>query len=259
MSYKKIIERIFKDRYRRGDEEVYFERVDIQSTAEKLGVDVPRNLGDLVYYYRLRHDLPASIAKTAPKGKFWIIRLAGESRYRFTVVNVNVLVPNPALLAIKIPDATPEIVAAYAMSDEQALLARLRYNRVLDIFLGVATYSLQNHLRTRTDDLGQIEIDEIYVAVDNAGRQFVLPVQAKSRKDRLTIVQSEQDILWCRERLPALICRSILTKFMDDELIAVFELTIADDEICVVQEKHYRLVPAAEVSEEDLARYRDSP
>jgi len=51
------------------------------------------------------------------------------------------------MAAIKIPDATPEIVAAYALSDEQALLAKVRYNRLLDIFLGVAAYSLQNHLR----------------------------------------------------------------------------------------------------------------
>ncbi len=69
-------------------------------------------------------------------------------------------------IAIKIPDATPEIVSAYALSDEQALLAKVRYNRLLDIFLGVATYSLQNHLRTTVTGLGQAEIDEIYVAID---------------------------------------------------------------------------------------------
>ena len=31
-----------------------------------------------------------------------------------------------------------------------------------------------------------------------------------------------------------------------------------DDEIKVVQEKHYRLVPAAEVTPEDLLRHRNS-
>lgn len=51
------------------------------------------------------------------------------------------------MAAIKTPDATPEIAAAYALSDEQALLAKVRYNRLLDIFLSVAAYSLQNHLR----------------------------------------------------------------------------------------------------------------
>ena len=69
-------------------------------------------------------------------------------------------------MTIKIPDATPEIVSAYSMSDEQALLAKIRYNRLLDVFLGVSAHSLQNHLRTTVKDIGQIEVDEIYVAVE---------------------------------------------------------------------------------------------
>jgi hypothetical protein len=35
------------------------------------------------------------------------------------------VVTNPSLLEIKVPDATPEIVAAYALSDEQSLLAKV--------------------------------------------------------------------------------------------------------------------------------------
>ena len=161
-------------------------------------------------------------------------------------------------MTIKIPDATPEIVSAHAMSDEQALLAKIRYNRLLDVFLGVSAYSLQNHLRTTVKRIGQIEVDEIYVAVDSTGRQFVLPVQAKGGSDQLSVVQSEQDLLWCRERLPDLICRPILTQFAQDDLIAMFEVTMVDGEIKVVQEKHYRLVPAAEVTADDLLRYRNS-
>ena len=62
------------------------------------------------------------------------------------------------IAAIKIPDATPEIIAAYALGDdEQALLAKVRYNRLIDIFLGLTTYSLQNHLRTYVAGMGQIE------------------------------------------------------------------------------------------------------
>ena len=70
------------------------------------------------------------------------------------------------------------------MSDEQALLAKVRYNRLIDVFLGVAAYSLQNHLRTTVSDVGQLEIDEIYVGVDRQGRQYVMPVQAKGGSDR---------------------------------------------------------------------------
>ena len=120
------------------------------------------------------------------------------------------------------------------MSDEQALLAKIRYNRLLDVFLGVSAHSLQNHLRTTVKDIGQIEVDEIYVAVDSTGRHFVLPVQAKGGSDQLSVIQSEQDLLWCRERLPDLICRPILTQFAEGDLIAMFEVALVDDEIKLV-------------------------
>ncbi len=258
MSYQAIIERVFLDRYREGDTSVEFVREDLIVTAKDLGVPVPRNVGDVLYAFRYRRALPEAVAETAPQGKEWTIRGAGQAAYAFRLVTVNRVVPNPALLTIKVPDATPEIVAAHAMSDEQALLARIRYNRLLDIFLGVSAYSLQNHLRTTVEEIGQIEVDEIYVALDSHGRQFVLPVQAKGGGDQLSVVQSEQDLLWCRQRLPDLICRPVLAQFAADELIALFEVTLDDDEIRVVQEKHYRLVPASEITPADLLRYRNS-
>ena len=258
MSYNSIIERIFLDRYRPGDIEVGFVREDLVDAATDLGVPVPRNLGDVLYTFRYRRLLPEAILETAPTGQEWTIRGAGQAAYTFRLVTVNRIVPNPALMTIKIPDATPEIVSAHAMSDEQALLAKIRYNRLLDVFLGVSAYSLQNHLRTTVRHIGQIEVDEIYVAVDSTGRQFVLPVQAKGGSDQLSVVQSEQDLLWCRERLPDLICRPILTQFAQDDLIAMFEVALEDDQLKVVQEKHYRLVPATEVTQADLLRYRDS-
>jgi hypothetical protein len=40
----------------------------------------------------------------------------------------------------------------------------------------------------------QIEIDEIYVGVNKHGEQFALPVQAKGGNDRLSVVQTAQDL-----------------------------------------------------------------
>ena len=116
---------------------------------------------------------------------------------------------------------------------------------------------MQSHLRTTVDGIGQIEIDEIYVALDAHGRQFVLPVQAKGGKDHLSVIQSEQDIECCAQKYPSLICRPISTQFIDEDRIVLFELTRDDDEVKVVREKHYRLVPSAEITQDDLARYRD--
>ena len=85
-----------------------------------------------------------------------------------------------------------------------------------------------------------------------------MPVRAKGGSDQLSVIQSEQDLLWCRDRLPDLICRPILTQFAEGDLIAMFEVAMDEGEIKVVQEKHYRLVPASDVTPEDLRRYRDS-
>ncbi len=45
------------------------------------------------------------------------------------------------MIVVKVPDATPGLVTKYALDDEQGLLARLRYNRLIDIFTGLVCYS----------------------------------------------------------------------------------------------------------------------
>jgi len=85
-------------------------------------------------------------------------------------------------------------------------------------------YSLQNHLRTTVKGIGQVESDELYVGLDRRGCHYVLPIQAKGGRDRLGAVQIEQDIALCAEKFPALLCRPLAAQFMDDEVIALFEL-----------------------------------
>ena len=126
---------------------------------------------------------------------------------------------------------------------------------MVDVFLGIASYSLQNHLRTTVEGIGQIEIDEIYIGLDRHGRQYVMPVQAKGGVDQLSAVQAKQDIACCAEKFPNLICRALSAQFMTKDLIAMFELTQEDDEIKVVDEKHYRLVPSDQISPSDLKAY----
>jgi hypothetical protein len=143
----------------------------------------------------------------------------------------------------------------YALTDEQALLARLRYNRLLDIFSRVTCYSLQSHLRTTVPNVGQVETDEVYVGVDRRGAHYVLPVQAKGKKDRLSLVQVRQDIAVCRHKFPNLICRSIGAQFMEDAVIALFEFEENARDVTVALERHYRLVPSDELTAEELRRY----
>ena len=253
--YKALIEKIFLGSYKKGVEEIEFEREDLPRAAKALGIQLPKNLGDVVYSIRYRTPMPTKVLSTQPSGMEWVIEGIGRSRYVFKLVKINRVVPNQGLVIIKIPDATPEIISAYALSDEQALLAKVRYNRLVDVFLGIATYSLQNHLRTTVQGIGQIEIDEIYVGLDSGGRQYVLPVQAKGGNDQLSVVQAKQDIACCAEKFPGLICRPISAQFMAEDLIAMFELTQEDGEVRVVEEKHYRLVPSDQISPADLKAY----
>ncbi len=155
--YQALISRIFHDHFKPGLPEFEFERGELNGNAKKLKIDLPDNLGDVIYSFRYRTALPPDILATAERGKEWIIEPAGRSRYRFKLARINRILPNTALLAIKIPDATPEIIAAHALTDEQAVLAKVRYNRLIDIFLGITTYSLQSHLRTTVAKMGQIE------------------------------------------------------------------------------------------------------
>lgn len=254
--YAAIIEAIFLTKFRPGMGAVDFEREDIVKFGRKLKIALPRNLGDLVYSFRYRASLPESITRTAPKGKIWIIRPVGKSRYRFVLVQDRPLGPNPNMIAIKVPDATPGIVARYSLSDEQALLAKVRYNRLVDTFLGITCYSLQNHLRTTVPNMGQVETDEIYAGVDKKGVQYVIPVQAKGKTDKLSVVQIEQDYGVCAHKFPSLVCRPVGTQFTHDDVIVLFEFEQDENGVGILSEKHYRLVPPDEVTDDDLAKYR---
>jgi hypothetical protein len=158
----------------------------------------------------------------------------------------------------KIPDATPEIITQYALGDEQALLAKVRYNRLIDIFLGITAYSLQNHLRTKIPNYGQIEIDELYVGVDSQGAQYVIPVQAKGGNDKLGVIQTIQDVIFCQthDRYQHCVARTVSAQFMTDDVIAMFELAFDGDDVSIMREKHYKLVGSAEITASDLNRYR---
>ncbi len=254
--YQALIERIFFTHYTKGKTSLPFVRSELKQAASDLGIALPENLGDVIYAIRFRTPMPAKVLATQPEGYEWIIELAGRAQYKFCLAKKNRIVPNELLARIKIPDNTPEIIAAYALDDEQALLAKVRYNRLIDIFLGVTTFSLQNHLRTTAKGVGQIEIDELYVGLDKFGCHYVIPVQAKGGTDQISIVQTRQDMTWCAQKYPELRCRPISAQFISSDQIALFELTVEGDEIRVVEERHYKLVPATELDRKEISSYR---
>jgi hypothetical protein len=254
--YSQLIETVFFKHYRNGDTEVSFDRSEFEAEAKILEIDLPKNQGDIVYSFRYRTALPERILALCGPEEEWTIHGVGRGRYQFRKGPATRIAPQADLLPAKIPNATPSIVDQYAIEDEQAVLTKIRYNRLIDLTTGMTAYSLQNHLRTTLKSGSQIEIDELYVGVDKHGVQYIVPVQAKGGNDRIGRAQLEQDIAYCAEIYPDLVCLPIAAQFMAGGVIAMLQLTIADDRVQIVQEKHYKLVQADEISGEDLRLFR---
>lgn len=251
-AYANIIEEIFNSKYCLGDTSVPFERREIEATARRLNVKVPRNLGDLVYSIRYRMPLPNSIVRTAAPDREWAILPAGRSVYEFRQVRFSEITPNSQMIRTEIPDSTPGAISLYALSDEQALLATIRYNRLIDVFTGLTCYSLQNHLRTsipvwnpirHRHEPTQVETDELYVGLDKNGQHYAIPVEAKTDNDSLNIVQIWQNAQVCRSKLDGLPIRCVAVQAISESVLALIELEARDIEnIAIVEEKHYQLV-----------------
>lgn len=256
--YEQIILKIFFDHWKNGEPEFTFDRDEIHEAADSIGISRIKNPGDLIYSYRYRRQLPEKILNTQPNGLNWLILGAGDAKYRFRLNKLVYVTPTTGLLARKIPNATPEIISKYALSDEQALLASLRYNRLIDIFLGITTFSLQNHLRTKIPNYGQIEIDELYIGLDSSGAQYIIPVQAKGGSDQIGAIQTIQDHIYCSsdKKYEGCLVRTVSAQFLSSDEIALFELTFDGNEVSIIQEKHFRLVPASEISIEELKEYK---
>lgn len=264
--YVQAIEKAFAAAYSSGDEQVDVTQAAIAAAAKALKLEDIANLPDVIYAFRHgRQPIPDSIATKAPKGMVWTIDTLGRRSknnpggYRFKAeapTKAAAITPNPHALQIKVPDSTPGVIARYALKEhEQSLLAKLRYSRLVDIFTGVACYSLQTHLRTSVGRR-QVEADEIYVGVDKSGAHYILPLEAKGPSDSLSLRQIEDDIALVKQKWPGITIRPLAAKFMADAAIAMFEFIEVSGEVKVSAEKHYRLVPEGEITDADLAQYK---
>ena len=262
--YRTVVLGLFEKHYKGRGESFDFAQNEYDAICKDKGVSQIGNKPDLVYQYRFRRPLPPEIEAEQRKGRKWVIELAGKGKYKFVLRKLKWITPTDGLVEIKVPDQTPEIIKQYARTDEQALLARVRYNRLIDVFLGITTCSLQNHLRATVKALkgSQIEIDELYIGLNSTGTHFVVPVQAKSGADNLAAVQARQDLLYCAEQFPHAACKAVSAQFVDThkedkDYIVLFEVALeGPEEVVLVRERRYRLVNRKEISTADLDFYK---
>ena len=81
-------------------------------------------------------------------------------------------------------------------------------------------------------------------------------MQAKGGNDQIGVVQTTQDIRFVEQRFPDMRCRAISVQFMEGGVVAMFELTLQNDELRVVEERHYRLIPAESLDQQAIRNYR---
>ncbi len=207
------------------------------------------NTYDLKYNLQGRGMLPEDIQTEAPLGKAWHIHTLGKGRYAFRLLPVGEdrIHPAPGLAVIEIPNALPLLVERHSRRDEQALLARIRYNNLVGVFLGLSVYSLQSHWKTSIKGTGiPTEIDEVYVGLNAEGEQFAICVEAKSKspKETVSAAQILGNYAAAKHQFATLPIISIAAKALDDTTIAMLllEVDAAEGTVAKTMERHYRVV-----------------
>jgi hypothetical protein len=151
----------------------------------------------------------------------------------------------PAVLKIRaIPYTVPEIVAANISNDAQGLLAIVRYNRLLEVFCGIPCFHLKSHVRRHASGHGQMELDDVYVGVDENARQYVIPVAAKDEGEILSTRDAVALLQLAQTEYPGLICRPIAVVRESENVISCveFENKSESSEVTVIGMRKYQLV-----------------
>lgn len=245
-----VLRRVFFKHFTEGEEEVVFTMDEIRDAISEVAALHPgyreKNVADVRYHFASgRGQMPTDVQAHGP----WMFTGRGKGRYALIKLTQVAEVILPDLDPICVPDATPEIVAQYAGEDEQGMLAKIRYNRLLDVFLQITCYHLQNHWRTTIKGKGQCEIDDLYVGINTHGKQFVIPIEAKCADGRLSKAQIVQNIDFARSRYPQLIVRPVGVQEMIDGSMILIEFAPSDhpDNVTIREMRRYRLCPMDEV------------
>ncbi|HEX6511681.1 MAG TPA: hypothetical protein VF157_05240 [Chloroflexota bacterium] len=150
--------------------------------------------------------------------------------------------PDPARTEIRVLDTTPAVVEKFASHRGEALLARVRYNRLVELFTAAACYLLPTDCGSYNSEA----VVDLYVGVTRRGAECIFPVHAVASRKRLYLEVVERSRLICASRFRTLLCRPIAAHSLGDDLIALYEVEARRGQIGKLDEAHYRLVPAAE-------------
>lgn len=249
--YKKIFRALFNEKFVAAEMQhvdLPFTTGDLARWQSTLGLE-GGNPYDLKYNSKGRGALPPEVQATAPEGQEWRIKAVAKGRYVFKLYEqgAGVIDLDADPIVVKVPDSLPAIVERYARKDEQSLLARIRYNNLVSVFLGLSTYSLQSHWKTSAEAAGgsPVEVDEMYVGLDSDGVHYVIPVEAKGREksEKLTTEQILTNYMAARETFPDARIVAVAAKVIDDYTFAMIRFSVDEETESVEKEfeRHYTL------------------
>jgi len=180
--YEDTIVCVFENKIEDGydtDEEIPFDRDDIETALDELGLTV-KNVPDIPYAYRSRRSLPEHIERHGYNTIILDNSIEGtDVTYLFTKREQLIHVPDEYDEVHRTSLAElPEPVREYIGKDEQGVLTQVRYAKLLDDFMEMETYHLQSHMRFRVNSR-EAGLDDLYIGVDPDGNDHAIAVEAK--------------------------------------------------------------------------------
>jgi hypothetical protein len=249
--YDRVILEVFQRHYQEGLDRLSFRKDELAEACSKHNITV-RNMPDVIYTYRARRPLPDQILATG----HWCIEAAGKGAFVFRRLRnpPRFDIPFKDYAPVEILEAIPEVVGQLLRQDEQSLLTSVLYNRLVDVFTGLTCFHIQNHYRGFVTDVGQVEIDALYVGVNKTGTLFIIPVEAKSAGESEMIgrIQVSHMARLVRQDFPQFPRRLLAIKQLDDGTTAVLEFDdhVDPDDFGIVSVTRFRLVRRGSVADQ---------
>ncbi|MCX6049954.1 MAG: hypothetical protein NT075_33060 [Chloroflexi bacterium] len=164
-----------------------------------------------------------------------------------------VVAPSPLWAKSKVVDLTPTNINEFDLNEKQLLLARIRYNRLIDFFTGCDCFSLQRNDQITDTNTNKIENIEIYFGTRARDGQFIIPVKSFDRQEKILVRKISQDFTAYEAEFPTLHCIPIAAQWMEEHTLALFSFSRRYDGFWLSEEKHYQLMSPTELLPEALS------
>ena len=248
MSKKKIdsdalVEQLFHQGYREGVQRIPFYTKDLGALSQPLGGASIEEIESILEGFENKSNrLPASIRRTQPAGAKWFVCKITEETFEFRLLPIIDTTPRSGLGTTDILDATPNIVTDNIVSTRHLLSVTIRYNRLVDSFLGIDTHLFKSYSGTSTEDTSDPKIDDLYLGTDEAGKDYAVPVLVETANQKIHRQQIDSSFALCRKILPNLACVAVVARFFGNSNIALLKFKQQDGTAVISEERHYRLM-----------------